>query len=71
MSGEKLQIVRLPGHYWHGTKTLGHEPSLTIYCENILYDSKRPDEERRPWNDPKIIDPKTKKSYDWNKLPYK
>ncbi len=70
-SGEKLQVVRIPGHYWHGTKTLGHKPSFTVYCVNRLYDAKNPDEERRPWNDPSIIDSKTSKSFDWNKPPHK
>ena len=70
-SEEKLQVVRIPGHYWHGTKALGDKPSLTVYCVNRLYDLKTPDEERRPWNDPKIVDPKTSKSFDWNKPPHK
>jgi dTDP-4-dehydrorhamnose 3,5-epimerase len=70
-SGEKLQVVRIPGHYWHGTKTLGDKPSLTIYCVNRLYDSKNPDEDRRPWNDPTILDSRTSKPYDWNKPPHK
>lgn len=70
-SGEKLQVVRIPGHYWHGTKTLGDKPSLTIYCVNRLYDSKNPDKDRRPWNDPTIVDSRTSKPYDWNKPPHK
>ena len=70
-SGEKLQVVRIPGHYWHGTKTLGDKASLTVYCVNRLYDMKNPDEERRPWNDSAIIDPKTSKPFDWNKPPHK
>jgi dTDP-4-dehydrorhamnose 3,5-epimerase len=70
-SDGKLQVVRVPGHYWHGTKALGNKPSLAIYCVNRLYDSKNPDEERRAWNDPKIIDPKTLKSFDWNRPPHK
>lgn len=70
-SEEKLQVVRIPGHYWHGTKTLGHKPSLAVYCVNRLYDSKNPDEERRAWNDMRIIDPKTSKSFDWNSPPHK
>ena len=69
--GERLQVVRIPGHYWHGTMTLGNEPSLTVYCVNRLYDSKNPDEQRRPWNDHEIIDPKTSKPFDWNKPPHK
>jgi dTDP-4-dehydrorhamnose 3,5-epimerase len=70
-SEDKLQIVRIPGHYWHGTKTLGNKPSLTVYCVNRMYDSKNPDEERRPWNDTGILDPKTGKPFDWNKPPHK
>jgi dTDP-4-dehydrorhamnose 3,5-epimerase len=68
---ENLQVVRIPGFYWHGTKALGDKPSLTIYCVNRFYDFKNPDEERRAWNDPKIIDPKTAKPFDWNKPPHK
>ena len=70
-SAEKLQVVRIPGHYWHGTKTLGSKPSLTVYYVNRLYDNKNPDEERRSWNDPGIIDPKTGAPFDWNKSPHK
>ena len=70
-SGEKLQVVRIPGHYWHGTKTLGHKPSLTVYYVNRLYDMKNPDEDRRPWNDQTIVDPRTTKPFDWNKPPHK
>ena len=70
-SEEKLQVVRIPGTYWHGTKTVGDKPSLTVYCVNRFYDSKNPDEERRAWNDPTIIEAKTSKPYDWNKPPHK
>lgn len=70
-SEHKLQVVRIPGHYWHGTKTVGNEPSLTIYFVTRLYDYKNPDEERRPWNDPLIIDPKTGEPYNWEKPPHK
>ena len=70
-SGEKLQIVRIPGSYWHGTMAIGHKPSLTVYCVNRLYDAKNPDEERRAWNDPTIVDAKTLKPYDWNRPPHK
>lgn len=70
-SGTQLQVVRIPGHYWHGTKTLGDEPSLSVYCVNRLYDAKNPDEQRRPWNDSGIIDPKTSKPFDWNKPPHR
>lgn len=70
-SEERLQVIRIPGHYWHGTKTLGNRPSLTVYCVNRLYDAKNPDEERRPWNDQTIVDGKTRKPYDWNRPPHK
>ncbi len=69
--GERLQVVRIPGHYWHGTKTIGNQASLTVYCVNRLYDAAKPDEERRPWNDASILDPKTATSFDWNKPPHK
>ena len=70
-SEQKLQIVRIDGKYWHGTKTIGNEPSLTVYFVTKLYDAKNPDEERRAWNDQTIIDGKTGQPFDWNKLPHK
>jgi dTDP-4-dehydrorhamnose 3,5-epimerase len=70
-SSYKPQLVRVPGIYWHGTKTVSNQPSLTTYFVNRLYDYQDPDEERRPWNDPKIIDPRTGESFDWNKPPHK
>lgn len=63
----KLQVVRIPGFYWHGTKSVGTGDSLTMYLLTELYDYKNPDEERLEWNDPSIIDPKTDEAYDWNK----
>src|SRR5438128_11492482 len=35
VSEERLQVVRIPGHYWHGTKTLGVKPSVTLYCVTV------------------------------------
>lgn len=70
-SEHKLQVVRIPGHYWHGTKTVSNEPSLTLYFTTRLYDYDNPDEERRRWNDPTIINPKTGQLYDWGKPPHK
>jgi dTDP-4-dehydrorhamnose 3,5-epimerase len=79
-SGLDLQIVRMPGHYWHGFKALGDEPAMLLYFTTNLYDPANPDEDRREWNDPTLI-PKSingKKSdngvgkpYDWNILPNK
>jgi len=70
----KLRLVRIPGNYWHGTKTVSSTPSLVIYFVNRLYDKIDPDEQRRPWNDVKIIplsingkttDPRVGKPWDW------
>lgn len=68
IGGEKLQAISYPGRLWHGNKTLGNKRSLSIFGNNNLYNYKQPDEERRPWNDPKIIDPRTQEPYDWNKV---
>ncbi|MEM4483264.1 MAG: dTDP-4-dehydrorhamnose 3,5-epimerase family protein [Candidatus Methanomethylicia archaeon] len=79
-SEHRLQVVRIPGHYWHGTKTIGNTPSLTIYFVTRLYDYKNPDEERRPWNDSSIIpesingrkdDSRVGKPWDWFAPPHR
>jgi len=79
-SGLDLQVVRMPGHYWHGFKALGNEPAMLLYFTTNLYDVANPDEERRPWNDPALIpkivngkkdDVRVGKPWDWNTLPHK
>jgi len=79
-TGEDIQIVRVPGHYWHGFKVLGNEPAILVYFVNKLYDYKSPDEVRRPWNDPRIVpkkingktdDPRCNKPWDWFHPPYR
>lgn len=79
-SGSKPSIVRIPGKYWHGTKTISNTPSLTIYFVNRLYDYEKPDELRRPWNDPSVVpkeingrkdDPRCNKPWDWFYPPHK
>jgi dTDP-4-dehydrorhamnose 3,5-epimerase len=79
-TGLDLQVLRMPGHYWHGFKAIGNETALLIYFTTKLYDYENPDEERRPWNDPRIVpklingkrdDPRTGKPWDWNHPPYK
>lgn len=70
-SAERLQVVRVPGHYWHGTKTISPTPSLTVYLVSRLYDAKNPDEDRRAWNDPTVVDPKSGQPFDWNRAPHK
>ncbi len=79
-SGLDLQVVRMPGHYWHGFKALGNEPAMLLYFTTNLYDASNPDEERRPWNDPALIpkivngkkdEARVGKPWDWNNLPHK
>ncbi len=79
-SGSDLQVVRVPGHYWHGFKAVGNEPSMLVYFTTNLYDPADPDEERRAWNDSKLIpkiingkknDARIGKSWDWNYSPNK
>jgi dTDP-4-dehydrorhamnose 3,5-epimerase len=79
-TGEKSTLVRIPGKYLHGTKTIGNEPSLTVYFVTRLYNYQTPDEIRLPWNDPSIIpteingrkdDPRVGKPWDWFASPHK
>jgi len=80
LSGDKPQVLRVPGHYWHGFKVIGNEPAYLVYFVTRLYDYKNPDEERRPWNDPTIIpamingrtdDPRVGKPWDWFYPPHR
>jgi len=79
-AGENLQIVRIPGHYWHGFRVVGNEPAILVYFVNKLYDYSSPDEVRRPWDDPAIIprlingrtdDPRCGRQWDWFYPPHK
>ena len=79
-SEDKPLLVRIPGHYCHGTKTIGNETSLTIYFVTRLYDYRDPDEQRRPWNDPNVVpsqinggkdDPRISNPWDWFYPPHK
>ena len=79
-SQDKPTMVRIPGRYFHGTKTISSEPSLAVYFVTRLYDYKSPDEERMPWNSPQVIpseingsknDPRVSQPWDWFYPPYK
>lgn len=79
-SDKKPTVVRIPGKYLHGTKTISNEPSLLIYFVNRVYDYKNPDELRRPWDDQSIVpteingktdDPRVGKPWDWFLSPHK
>jgi dTDP-4-dehydrorhamnose 3,5-epimerase len=73
-SEKRPVVVRIPGKYLHGTKTVSSEPSLLLYFVNRLYEYKNPDELRVPWNDQSIVpteingkttDPRVGKPWDW------
>ena len=79
-TGDNLQIVKIPGHYWHGFKVIGNETAKLVYLVNRLYDYSNPDELRKEWNDssivPKLIngkkdDPRVGKPWDWLLPPHK
>jgi len=70
-SEDKLQIVRIPGHYWHGLKNVGYKKATVMYLVNKLYNYENPDEERRPWDDTSIVDKKSGLTFDWNRAPHK
>ncbi len=79
-TGQNLQIVRVPGFYWHGFKSIGDEQAMLLYFTTNLYDPLNPDEERRSWSDPTLIpksvngkkgDPRVGKPWDWNYPPHK
>jgi dTDP-4-dehydrorhamnose 3,5-epimerase len=79
-SDTELQVVRVPGHYWHGFKAVGTEPVLLVYYTTKRYDAADPDEERRAWNDPTLIpqsingkqsDLRVGKNWDWHTVPHR
>ena len=79
-AGQDPQIVRVPGHYWHGFKVISNETAWLLYFTTKLYNYDNPDEERRPWNDRTLIpesingkkdDPRVGKPWSWLAIPYK
>jgi dTDP-4-dehydrorhamnose 3,5-epimerase len=79
-NGQVLQIVRVPGFYWHGFKNVGDEQAMLLYFTTRLYDASNPDEERRNWSDPTLVpkiingkkdDARAGKPWDWNSPPHK
>ncbi len=80
LTENRMQLLRIPGRYWHGFKVVGPAPAYLIYFVNRLYDYRNPDELRRPWNDPAIVpikingredDPRVGKPWDWFRPPHK
>jgi dTDP-4-dehydrorhamnose 3,5-epimerase len=79
-SGEDLQVIKIPGHYWHGFMVIGNEPAIVVYFVNKLYDYENPDEMRKSWNDSSIVpitingkkdDPRCNRPWDWFYPPHK
>lgn len=79
-TGMNAEVVKIPGHYWHGFKVVSPETALHVYFVNRLYNYAKPDELRRPWNDPSIVpeiingkkeDPRVGKPWDWFLPPHK
>jgi dTDP-4-dehydrorhamnose 3,5-epimerase len=79
-TGNNLQVVKIPGYYWHGFKVVGNETAKLVYLVNRLYDYANPDELRKSWNDPSIVpklingkkdDSRVGKPWDWLLPPHK
>jgi len=79
-SERRLSVVRVPGHYLHGSMTVGHTPALTLYATTRVYDYAAPDEERLPWNDASVVpvavngnpgDPRVGTPWDWLRPPHR
>ena len=51
---DDYKLVLIPKGVAHGYKVLSKEPVLLFYHVTELYNSKNPDEQRIPYNDPKI-----------------
>jgi dTDP-4-dehydrorhamnose 3,5-epimerase len=52
-------IILIPAGIAHGYQVLGNQPVILFYHVTHAYDPKRPDEERIPFDDPRI-------SFDWS-----
>lgn len=59
---DKMQIVRIPGRHWHGYTCIDTSSKI-LNLVTKLYDYKKPDEERRPYDS--VIDPRTGEKYVW------
>jgi len=53
-------LLKIPPMVLHGVKGVGAEPAYMINCPTEPYNPERPDEYRRPLNDPAI-------PYDWKR----
>lgn len=80
LSHRRPSVVRIPGHYYHGTKAVGNTSSLMVYGTTRLYEYADPDEERLPWNAETIVpayindsasDSRVGKVWDWSYSPHR
>jgi dTDP-4-dehydrorhamnose 3,5-epimerase len=55
---EDLKLIFIPKGVAHGYRVLGKKPARMIYFTSESYDQENPDEERIPFDDPKI-------GFDW------
>ena len=55
-TGRDMEIVRIPGKYWHGFRVIGNEDAHLVYFTTKLYDYKNPDEQRKPWDWIEVIE---------------
>lgn len=51
---DDYKLILIPTGVAHGYKVLSDEPVLLFYHTTKPYNAQSPDEERIPWNDPKI-----------------
>lgn len=57
---DDYKLIVIPRGVAHGFKVVSDEPVMLFYHVTELYDPNNPDEERIPYNDPKI-------GFDWEK----
>jgi dTDP-4-dehydrorhamnose 3,5-epimerase len=55
-------VLCIPEYVAHGYRVLGTQPAGLFYHTTEVYDPARPDEERIPFDDPRI-------GFDWSTLP--
>ena len=75
-----LQTVRIPGQYWHGYRVISYQAAKVLHFSTKIYDSKKPNKQKKPWNDATIIpktingktnDPRVGIPYNWHYPPHK
>lgn len=52
-------LVHIPPFIYHGWKCISETESIVVNLTTEVYDYEKPDEHRKPWDDPEI-------GYDWS-----